>query len=60
MNTINAATALYQLMKKKVKDKIIYLSTHVAPWERLERIKALQEKKFRLAVTTQLVEAGVI
>jgi len=59
MNTINAATTLYQLMREKVKDKIVYLSTHVVPWERLERIKALQEKKFRLAVTTQLVEAGV-
>ena len=59
MNTINAATTLYQLMREKVKDKIVYLSTHVVPWERLKRIKALQEKKFRLAVTTQLVEAGV-
>ncbi|MDK2897161.1 MAG: CRISPR-associated endonuclease/helicase Cas3 [Candidatus Atribacteria bacterium] len=59
MNTINAATTLYQLMKEKVKDKIAYLSTHVVPRERLERIKAIKEKKFRLAVTTQLVEAGV-
>ncbi|MGB4412119.1 MAG: CRISPR-associated helicase Cas3' [Candidatus Atribacteria bacterium] len=59
MNTISAALLLYQLMKEKVGDKIAYLSSHVVPWERLKRIKEIQNKKFRLAVTTQLVEAGV-
>ncbi|MCY0850242.1 CRISPR-associated helicase Cas3' [Sulfuracidifex metallicus] len=43
--------------------KIIFLSTHVTPWDRAQRIKEVKEmldrrEKFIL-VTTQVVEAGV-
>jgi CRISPR-associated endonuclease/helicase Cas3 len=38
---------------------ITYLSTHITPKERLERIRDIKEKKYKVVVTTQLVEAGV-
>lgn len=60
LNTIKSAREFYYLLKQKLgEEDIIYLSTHVAPKERLERIENLKDKKARFAVTTQLVEAGV-
>ncbi|GIX41986.1 MAG: CRISPR-associated helicase/endonuclease Cas3 [Leptospiraceae bacterium] len=59
MNTVNSAKELYNLLKEDFKDEIIFLSTHIIPRERLNRIKRLKEQKKRIAITTQLVEAGV-
>lgn len=58
MNTVNSAETLYNLIKKEYPDTI-FLSTHIVPKERLRRIKQLKEGKVRIAVSTQLVEAGV-
>ncbi|MFZ5997249.1 MAG: CRISPR-associated helicase Cas3' [Nitrospirota bacterium] len=57
-NTITAAGAFYNL----IKDNGIpttYLSTHITPKERLERIERIKNGKYKVAVSTQLVEAGV-
>lgn len=59
LNTINSAKTFYDLIKEKTGEEVAYLSTHVVPYERLERIKLMKDKKVRFAVTTQLVEAGV-
>ncbi|MDI3312274.1 MAG: CRISPR-associated helicase Cas3', partial [Thermoanaerobacterium sp.] len=60
LNTISSARQFYQLLKEKLSDEeIIYMSTHVIPYERLERINLLKTKSIKYAVTTQLVEAGV-
>lgn len=59
MNTVNSAKELYELLKKDFKDEIIFLSTHIVPKERLKRTKKLKEHNKRIAVSTQLVEAGV-
>lgn len=60
LNTISSALDFYKKLKDRFPDlNIIYMSTHVLPVERLERIKEIKEHKCRIAVTTQLVEAGV-
>lgn len=59
LNTIESAKAFYKLLREKTGEEIVYLSTHVVPYERLERIRLMKERKTRLAVTTQVVEAGV-
>jgi len=58
-NTITAAKEFYSLLQEATGKKPIYLSTHITPWERMERIKLLRAGQVPLAVTTQLVEAGV-
>ncbi len=58
LNTIASARTLYSLIKKKG-FSTTYLSTHITPKERLERIRGISEKKYRIVVATQLVEAGV-
>lgn len=58
-NTIGCAEKFYYLFTQKVGEKVIFLSSHITPKQRLERIKMLKEGKARFAVTTQLVEAGV-
>lgn len=58
-NTITAAKDFYNLLQEATGKEPIFLSTHITPRERLERIKLLREGKVPLAVTTQLVEAGV-
>lgn len=58
LNTITSAKDFYNLIVGKVVS-ITYLSTHVTPKERLKRIKEIKEKKYKIVVTTQLVEAGV-
>ncbi len=55
-NTVNQAKEIYEFFKDK---KPVFLSTHIVPIHRLERIQHLKEKKSKLSVTTQLVEAGV-
>lgn len=59
MNTVNSAKELYNLLKNEYKDEILFLSTHIVPKQRLERINQIKEKKKRIVVSTQLVEAGV-
>ncbi|SNX53627.1 CRISPR-associated helicase/endonuclease Cas3 [Thermoanaerobacterium sp. RBIITD] len=60
LNTIKSAQEFYDMVKDKVPDEdIVYMSTHVLPYERLKRIKKIKEGKCSIAVTTQLVEAGV-
>jgi len=58
LNTISSAKDFYNLVKEKVVP-ISYLSTHVTPKERLKKIREIREKKYKVVVTTQLVEAGV-
>lgn len=57
-NTITSAKDFYNLVKDKG-ITITYLSTHLIPKERLNRIREIKEKKYKVVVTTQLVEAGV-
>ena len=57
-NTISSARRYYDLIKSDYKD-ISYLSTHIIPKERLSRIKDMKKGKYKIVVTTQLVEAGV-
>lgn len=59
MNTISEAKKLYELLREKIDCKILFLSSHVVPFERLERIKEIRDKGVKILVTTQLVEAGV-
>ena len=60
-NTITAAREFYDLLKKRgIKGACTYLSTHIVPSARRKRIKEIkEEKKYRVVVSTQLVEAGV-
>ncbi|ACK41909.1 MULTISPECIES: CRISPR-associated helicase/endonuclease Cas3 [Dictyoglomus] len=59
LNTINSAKTFYELLREKTKEDIIFLSSHVTPKERLERIEKIRNKKSRIVISTQLVEAGV-
>lgn len=58
-NTIQSAKDAFVLLQEKIGEPILYLSTHVIPYERLIRIHCLKKKKVRFAITTQLIEAGV-
>lgn len=58
LNTISSAKQFYNLLKERG-IKGTYLSTHLIPKERLRRINEIKSGKHRIAVTTQLVEAGV-
>lgn len=58
-NTIQSAKDAFVLLQEKTGEPVLYLSTHVIPYERLIRIHCLKKKKVRFAVTTQLIEAGV-
>jgi CRISPR-associated endonuclease/helicase Cas3 len=63
LNTVNCAEELYKIVKKELKNdgfKIFYLSSHIVPVERLERIRKIkQTKQKKIVISTQLVEAGV-
>lgn len=60
-NTIAAAQRLHSLIESLLgsEEEVVFLSTGVTPKERLERITALREGRYRFAVSTQLIEAGV-
>lgn len=58
-NTIASAQRLHALLKETQDESIVFLSTGVTPKERLERISALGKGRYRFAVSTQLIEAGV-
>jgi len=57
-NTIGSAKQFYELIRHRYRDTT-YLSTHVIPEERLQRIADIKKGKYKIVVTTQLVEAGV-
>jgi CRISPR-associated endonuclease/helicase Cas3 len=60
VNTIKCAKELYEEMKNlNPNEDIQYITSHIIPKQRLERIHLLQEHKSRIAITTQLIEAGV-
>jgi len=58
LNTITSARKFYNLIRNRG-IPVTYLSTHVIPKERLNRIREIKEKKYMIVVSTQLVEAGV-
>jgi len=58
-NTVLSSKELYKELKEKTNEEIGYLSTAITPYERKERIRKIKEGKYRLVVSTQLVEAGV-
>jgi CRISPR-associated endonuclease/helicase Cas3 len=59
-NTISCAREFCELLMKKVKrSELTFLSTHITPKQREERIRGIREGKYRIVVSTQLVEAGV-
>ena len=64
LNTINAAQQIYRsFVRHPAPDtEYIFLSTHITPKERLERIakaKDTTSKQRKIIVSTQLIEAGV-
>lgn len=58
-NTIGSSKELYRLLKNHMHENICYLSTSVLPYERARRIEKIKKGKYRLVISTQLVEAGV-
>ncbi|KJR40682.1 metal dependent phosphohydrolase [Candidatus Magnetoovum chiemensis] len=58
-NTITSAKQFYVKLKEQGLSSITYLSTHVTPKERLARINEIKQGRYKIVVTTQLVEAGV-
>ncbi|WP_353685116.1 CRISPR-associated helicase Cas3' [Thermodesulfovibrio sp. 3907-1M] len=57
-NTISSAKEFYYLIKDTPLPKT-FLSTHILPVERQKRIDEIRKGKYKLVVSTQLVEAGV-
>lgn len=59
-NTIKSAYDIYAKLKEIYDDKVLYLSTHLLPLHRLEKIKSIKDNPLnKIIVSTQLVEAGV-
>lgn len=62
LNTINSCLSLFESLTKEPIPGVeyYYLSSHIIPKDRLERIKSIRERKGRkVIISTQLVEAGV-
>ncbi len=59
MNTIKSAKILHQLLSDSLQEEVAFLSTEIIPFQRLGIISDIKNKKYRLLVTTQLIEAGV-
>ncbi|NPA34531.1 MAG: CRISPR-associated helicase Cas3' [Chlorobi bacterium] len=60
LNTINSAKDLYKVLKDEFpNDKPVFLSSHIIPKHRIQIIENIRSGKHKIAVTTQLVEAGV-
>jgi len=57
-NTIGSAKNFYELVRRRESD-VVFLSTYVIPKERLKRVDEIKNGRYKIAVTTQLVEAGV-
>ncbi|ADL43516.1 CRISPR-associated HD domain protein [Caldicellulosiruptor obsidiansis OB47] len=61
-NTVSSAKNLYKLINQRLPDmqhKITILTTHIIPKERLRRIEQIKNKKYKIVISTQLIEAGV-
>ena len=58
-NTIAAAQRLHELLSEVLDEEVVFLSTGITPQERLVRIQDLKRGRYRFAVSTQLIEAGV-
>ncbi len=59
-NTIKSAYDIYARLRDIYDDKVIYLSTHLLPLHRIEKIKSIKKNPLnKIIVSTQLVEAGV-
>jgi CRISPR-associated endonuclease/helicase Cas3 len=62
LNTVKEATDFYNFLKEKIpkqQEKIGFLSTHVTPEERIQRINGVKNGAIKYLVSTQIVEAGV-
>ena len=64
LNTINSSTSILEFIESLSLEgtETFYLSTNIIPKERLKRIREIrnkENKKRKVIVTTQLVEAGV-
>ncbi|CUA79983.1 CRISPR-associated helicase/endonuclease Cas3 [Anoxybacillus suryakundensis] len=60
VNTIDCAKKLYEKLAEHIcSEKMTFLSTHIPPKERLRRIHEMKSGKYRVVVSTQVVEAGV-
>jgi CRISPR-associated endonuclease/helicase Cas3 len=61
LNTVKSSKEAYRLLLDKgiPEGQICYLSTSLTPYDRQRRIEDLRKGKYRFAVSTQLVEAGV-
>lgn len=59
-NTILSSKHLFRKLKREFKDvEATYLSSYVIPKQRLERIRDIRNGKYKILVSTQVVEAGV-
>lgn len=56
-NTINSAKEFYKMLED-IEEKT-FLATSIIPKHRLQRILDIKQNKYRIVVSTQLVEAGV-
>jgi len=60
LNTIEEAKKFYKFLSQRIpKEKLTFLSSHVVPRERLNRVQEIKQGKYKFLVTTQIVEAGV-
>jgi CRISPR-associated endonuclease/helicase Cas3 len=59
LNTIKSSQEFYRKLKDLVDVDIAYLSTAVIPKQRRERIEQIKQGKYKVVVSTQVVEAGV-
>ena len=59
LNTIKSSQEFYRKLKDLVDVDIAYLSTVVIPKQRRERIEQIKQGKYKVVVSTQVVEAGV-
>jgi len=64
MNTIKSAQLVYEYLLEEMgteENVFYYLSSHVVPAERVERINAIKRNKDKrkIVISTQLIEAGV-
>ncbi len=57
LNTVGSAKKLYEIVKNGY--EVTFLSTHIVPKERIKRIQELKQHKKQVAISTQLIEAGV-
>jgi CRISPR-associated endonuclease/helicase Cas3 len=59
LNTIASSQNFYKILRGMVDVPMTYLSTAVVPYERKERIKGIKGGRYRVVVSTQVVEAGM-